>query len=456
MTSNRRQSERGYALLFVFAMSAMMAMMLYLEMPRLALEMQRNREGLLIERGEQYARAIKVFTRKNKKYPQTIEELESTNGVRFLRRRYLDPMSGKDEWRLIHADASGRLTDSLVQKATMPGQTDPSQIGEKSANTFVSEGASFGSAGDPNSGRVAQALNRRASEQPGAAGAPPPPGAQNPSGFSPYNDPLQPQQQMQQQLQLQQQMQLQQSMVPIMGPNGQPIQRVPGLPGQFGQYPTQAANSQTGGSVPSANSGGYSFGSGYGGAGASPPPPPGTQPAQGYQQGGPVPGGFRPGGGSNSFGGPNPGQANPGQAIPGGPPGGIAVNPATQLIQNILTRPNPQGLANLQGGGAAQGLGGGIAGVASKYDAEGIKIYKDKTNYKEWEFVFDPSKEQKAAQGQIPGQIPGQMPGQIPGQGTGFGQQPSGFGGQQGGFGQQPSGSGGQQGGFGGPMPTRR
>ena len=39
MTSNRRQSERGYALLFVFAMSAMMAMMLYLEMPRLALEL---------------------------------------------------------------------------------------------------------------------------------------------------------------------------------------------------------------------------------------------------------------------------------------------------------------------------------------------------------------------------------------------------------------------------------
>ena len=437
MTSQPRQSERGYALIFVFAMSAMMAMMLYMEMPRLALEMQRNREELLIERGEQYARAIKVFARKNKKYPQTIEELEGTNGVRFLRRRYQDPMSGKDEWRLIHADASGRLTDSLVQKATLPGQTDPSQIGEKSANTFVSEGASFGSAGDPNSGRVAQALNRRASEQPGAAGAPPAPGAQNPSGFSPYNDPLQQQQQMQ----MQQQMQQQQSMVPIMGPNGQVIQRVPGLPGQFGQYPTQAANSQTGGTVPPANSGGSSFGSGYGGAGASPPPPPGPHPAPGYQQGGPVPGGFRPGGGSISFGGPIPGQPGP-----GGPPGGIGVNPAMQLIQGLLMRPNPQGLANLQGGGAPQGLGGGIAGVASKYDAEGIKIYKEKSNYKEWEFVYDPSKEQKNAQGQMPGQLPGQVPGQIPGQIPGQGT----------GFGQQPPGIGGHQGGFGGTMPPRR
>lgn len=394
MITNRRQSERGYALIFVFAMSAMMAMMLYLEMPRLALEMQRNREELLIQRGEQYVRAIKVFIKKNKKYPQTIEELESTNGVHFLRRRYLDPMTGKDEWRLIHADGSGRLTDSLVQKPTDPSQNDPSKIGDKAANNFVSENPSFGSNGDPNGGRVAQALNRRASEQPGAAGAAPLPGAQTPTNINP-NDPLQ-------QQQLQQQLQQQQSMVPIMGPNGQMIQRVPGLPGQMGQYPTQAANSQTGGSVPStANTGGTSFGSGYSSSGSTPPPPPGPQPGPGYQQGSPIPGGFRPGGGSNSFG---------GNAPPGGPPNGMQVNPAAALIQGILTRPNPQGLANLQqANGQPGGMGGGIAGVATKYDAEGIKIYKEKTNYKEWEFVYDPSKDQKTAQGQVP-QIPGAVP----------------------------------------------
>jgi hypothetical protein len=37
-------------------------------------------------------------------------------------------------------------------------------------------------------------------------------------------------------------------------------------------------------------------------------------------------------------------------------------------------------------------IGGGIAGVASKFDAEGIMVYGDHTNYKEWEFVFDPTK----------------------------------------------------------------
>lgn len=457
----KRSSERGYALIFVFAMSAMMAMTLYMELPRLALEMQRSREETLISRGEQYARAIKVFARKNKRYPQTIEELENTNGVRFLRRRYADPMTGKDEWRLIHADASGRLTDSLVQKTPVPGQTEE----QKSANTFVSEGPTVGSVVDPAGGRVAQSLNRRASEQPGAPGGAPLPGMPTPA------DPNQPNQSTTQpypsnvQGMPPGQQQLTQVQVPIMGPNGQLIQRIPGLPGQFGQqqpYPPQAANSQAGGVVPQQNLGGTSFGSGYGGA--PPPPPPGTQQAQPYpQQAQPFPGGgvapgLRPGAGAGGF----PGGFPPQPAPPGGSPPGIVVNPATQLIQQILTRPNPQGLQNAMGAPAGtQGLGGGIAGVASKHDAEGIKIYNDKTNYKEWEFVYDPSKELKNAQGQIPGQIPGQGTGlQSPaglstqtGQGTGFGGQ-GGFG-QSGGMG-NPPGSGALPGGLGNPGPTRR
>lgn len=428
MKITRRKSERGYALIFVFAMSAMMAMMLYLELPRLALEMQRNREEQLIERGEQYARGIKVFFKKNKKWPQTIEELESFNGVRFLRRRYTDPMTGKDDWRLIHTDGT-KLTDSLVQKQTVPGQTDEN----KSTNTFVSEGASFGSTGDASQGRIAQALNRRASEQPGAAGAPPPPGETGANGVNPVSDPLQQQQLQQQQLQ-QQILQQQQNTVPILGPTGQPIQRVPGLPGQFGAgspYPGQAANSQTGGTVPQGVTGGSSFGSGYSGSTSSNPTM-GPQPAaNGFPGGQP---GFRPGGSSNSFGGgqvmggPIPGQPGMGGA------GGIAVNPATQMIQQILTRPNPQGLAGLQNGMGTQAMGGGIVGVASKHDAEGIKIYKEKTNYKEWEFIYDPSKELKGQQGMMQGTVGGQMPG-MGGQQGGFGGQQSGFGGQQGGFG---------------------
>jgi hypothetical protein len=146
--------------------------------------------------------------------------------------------------------------------------------------------------------------------------------------------------------------------------------------------------------VPQQVSGGYSFGSGYsGGPTAQPQQPqpfnPGAQPQP--QQ--------RPGSGSNSFGGSNP-------------PPGVPSNLATSMIQQLLTTPNPRGLqqAGLQTGNV--GLGGGIAGVASKVDAEGIKIYKEKTNYKEWEFVYDPTKDQQRMAGQ---QVPGQpQPQQTP------------------------------------------
>ncbi len=68
----RRQNEGGYALLLVFALAAAVAVKLYLEMPRVAFEHQRNKEGLLVERGEEFVRAIKLYYRKNQKWPQNL------------------------------------------------------------------------------------------------------------------------------------------------------------------------------------------------------------------------------------------------------------------------------------------------------------------------------------------------------------------------------------------------
>src|SRR5690349_250122 len=112
----RRRDERGFAMLLVFLMAAMIAISLYMEIPRVSFESQRAKEQLLIERGEQYQRAIKVFVRANKKYPASIQELESFNNHRYLRKQYIDPMTGKKEWRLVHIGAGGVFTDSLVHK----------------------------------------------------------------------------------------------------------------------------------------------------------------------------------------------------------------------------------------------------------------------------------------------------------------------------------------------------
>jgi hypothetical protein len=50
--------------------------------------------------------------------------------------------------------------------------------------------------------------------------------------------------------------------------------------------------------------------------------------------------------------------------------------------------------AGMVGGGAA--LGAGLAGVATMVEMEGIRRYKDHSNYSEWEFLYDP----KDAKGQ--------------------------------------------------------
>ncbi|MBK7929182.1 MAG: hypothetical protein IPJ98_17390 [Bryobacterales bacterium] len=82
-------------------------------------------------------------------------------------------------------------------------------------------------------------------------------------------------------------------------------------------------------------------------------------------------------------------------AAPSGAPGQVPTA-AADLIRQILTTPRAGGLQGAQGM-AQGGLGAGIAGIASKKEATGIKIYNERTRYDEWEFVYDQSKEAKSA-----------------------------------------------------------
>src|ERR1039457_4282679 len=117
---SRRRNQRGFALLLVFLMASIVAIMLYMELPRAAMQAQRDKEEMLIDRGEQYKRAIQLFVTKTHRYPAEIKDLENFNNQRFLRQRYADPMTGKDEWRLVHIQ-NGMLTDSKVTKPNAPG-----------------------------------------------------------------------------------------------------------------------------------------------------------------------------------------------------------------------------------------------------------------------------------------------------------------------------------------------
>jgi type II secretory pathway pseudopilin PulG len=90
------RAERGYILLTLLLIVALLVIAAGVMAPIIAFQMKRDREEELIHRGVQYSRAMKHFVKKFGRYPTRLEELENTNQVRFLRRRYKDPITGKD------------------------------------------------------------------------------------------------------------------------------------------------------------------------------------------------------------------------------------------------------------------------------------------------------------------------------------------------------------------------
>src|SRR5215469_1474807 len=92
----KRQAEGGYVLLTLVLFVALLAIAATLAAPPILFQLKRDREEEMVHRGTQYTRAIKYYYKKFGNYPATIEQLENTNQVRFLRRRYKDPITGKD------------------------------------------------------------------------------------------------------------------------------------------------------------------------------------------------------------------------------------------------------------------------------------------------------------------------------------------------------------------------
>lgn len=97
-----RQSEEGYILLAVLFLVVLVLIGLAVAAPQMARSIQRDKEMELVHRGEEYKRAIRLYYRKFGAYPTSIDQLLNTNDIRFLRKRYTDPITGKDDWRLIY------------------------------------------------------------------------------------------------------------------------------------------------------------------------------------------------------------------------------------------------------------------------------------------------------------------------------------------------------------------
>jgi hypothetical protein len=135
------------ALMGIFALTVMVP---------IKFELQRDQETEMIHRGVQYSRAIRSYYKKFGRYPTRLEDLDNTNNLRYLRKHYKDPLTGKDFKLLHYGDPGLSITGSLggagIAGANTVGQLNGSTTGN---SAFGGSGSAFGqssSFGSSNSG----------------------------------------------------------------------------------------------------------------------------------------------------------------------------------------------------------------------------------------------------------------------------------------------------------------
>jgi type II secretory pathway pseudopilin PulG len=127
ITNHKSQiPQRGYMLITLMLALALITIGLLTVLPEIGQQIRRDREEEMRHRGTAYMRAIQHFYKKFGRYPTRVEELENTNNLRFLRKRYKDPLNrdsatgNEKDFKLLHqTDIS--LNNGPVLNQT-PGQ----------------------------------------------------------------------------------------------------------------------------------------------------------------------------------------------------------------------------------------------------------------------------------------------------------------------------------------------
>ncbi len=145
------KSEQGYVMLIAIFLMALLALSLAIAAPKMARSIQRDRDLETFHRGMQYRRAIQLYYRKFHAYPPNVEALINTNDIRFLRKKYTDPITGQDDWKPITfglnktPTALGFFGEPLAGNASTLAGTGPSGGGVPGAQGSAFGGTSSGS-----------------------------------------------------------------------------------------------------------------------------------------------------------------------------------------------------------------------------------------------------------------------------------------------------------------------
>jgi type II secretory pathway pseudopilin PulG len=144
-TIRGRRGEQGYVMLLLLLTVALMIIATAVIVPTITFEIKRDREEEMIHRGVQYSRAIRAYYKKFGRYPAKIEDLENTNQLRFLRKRYKDPLTGKD-FKLLHF-GEAKMSMNGIGGGIIPGASTLGANGSLNNPNGLAQASGFGNAG---------------------------------------------------------------------------------------------------------------------------------------------------------------------------------------------------------------------------------------------------------------------------------------------------------------------
>jgi type II secretory pathway pseudopilin PulG len=131
------QKEEGYILFGVIILLAIFLILMAVAAPKVRESIRRDQEVETMHRGKQYMRAVQLYYRKFHNYPQSVDDLEGTNGLRFLRQKYTDALTGQDDWQPVFMGQNkaplsmgyfGQVLNAGAAVPSVNGGTQPSNI----------------------------------------------------------------------------------------------------------------------------------------------------------------------------------------------------------------------------------------------------------------------------------------------------------------------------------------
>lgn len=115
------RSEQGFTLAALLVILTIISVLVAYTVPEMwSTVMQRERDRQTIWTMKQYARAIHEYQRHRGTLPTSLEQLEQMNPPRVLRRKYLDPLTGKFDWIPIPPGTPPPVTPGTTPSGSTP------------------------------------------------------------------------------------------------------------------------------------------------------------------------------------------------------------------------------------------------------------------------------------------------------------------------------------------------